>query len=625
MAFGQACALSLVVACVAAAYSPALDSLGIPQLWSQWKQQNSRAYAPAEEAQRVAAFEQNVREVRRLSAAMPRTEFGLTKYADLTKEEFAKIYLNANIPAGLSKLEGQFRRKTLSPVPVADLPSNWIAPTVTPVRDQGWCWSDWAFATAAVMESAWLKSTGNMTQFSTQQLVDCDTASRGCIGGHADTPIDYIISLTKQGGGIETEEDYPYKAHDHEKCKYSASKAVGKFSYGFYVDFVEDRIDSELVRSGPLSFALDATTLQLYVSGVLENTPQCMNHLNQLVVLIGWGVDASGRYWVVKNSWGADWGEKGWFRIRRGASTCLMASWRAFGVTVDPCVPKRPTCEWECGDESDGCGNHVDCGICKWQEGWTCGVNHTCIKDFFDGPNLTPDLDTITKVSPSFPYASFKLDTRVGTVVDFEGLLPTLCFMNYSFVPKFGAPWEHRGTPIVMYVGQWNDTYHWYAKIPEPMSSDNMFLEATAWCIYGTESQKHYPGNNDTTRYVRFQYDSSSSDDSASSDAIRSISDDTGTIGISQGVSASEAAKIAVTVLGNDLSSVQCAVAYSVLDRFGDEWVDVHEVGMEGEHQSWCLAVDMPAEGHVLEAKVGCQAGTGAKVWTTEKYLFQSL
>eukprot|EP00727_Mastigamoeba_balamuthi_P014210 m51a1_g9411 hypothetical protein (915) ;mRNA; r:336243-342515 len=602
------------------AYSPALDSLGIPQLWSQWKQQNNRAYTPAEEAQRVAVFEQNVREVRRLSAAMPSTEFGLTKYADLTKEEFAKIYLNANVPDGLSKLEGLIRKSTLSPVPVAGLPSNWIAPTVTPVRDQGQCGSCWAFATTAVMESAWFKSTGNMTQFSTQQIVDCDTYSFGCGGGSAFTPYKYIISLTEQGAGFETEEDYPYTASDQSQCNYSADKAVGKFSHMFWVGFDEDRIDSELVRSGPLSFGLDATTLQLYVSGVLEDTPQCMNYqdqANHIVVLIGWGVDASGRYWVVKNSWGADWGEKGWFRIRRGAGTCLIASGQAFGVTVDACVPKKPACKQECGYEWDGCSRYVKCGDCK-QEGWTCGVNHTCIKDFFDGPNLKPDLDAITKVSPSFPYAFFKFETRVGMVVDFQGMRPESCTLDFSFLPRFGAPWLYRKSMSANYLGYWNYTYHWYTTIP--MSSDNMFLEATAWCNYEGDGQNYYLGHNGTTRYVRFQYDSS-----ASSDAIRTISDDTGTIGVAQGVSASEAAKIAVTVQGNDLSGVQCAVAYSVLDHFGEEWADVHEVGMQGEQESWYLAVAMPAAGHVLEAKVGCQSRTGGKVWTNEKYLFQSL
>eukprot|EP00727_Mastigamoeba_balamuthi_P014344 m51a1_g9534 hypothetical protein (508) ;mRNA; r:810729-812800 len=507
----------------------------------------------------MTVFEENIQRIKRLSVVMPNTEFGLTKFADLTKEEFARRYLNIKVPEGLTRLEEHLRRRISRPV--ADLPSSWIAPTVTPVRDQGQCGSCWAFATAAVMESAWLKSTGNMTQFSTQQLVDCDTASQGCSGGNADTPYNYVISLSFQGGGLEREEDYPYTAQDGQ-CRYSASKAVGKFSYGFLVVFDESKIDSDVFKSGPLSFGIDATVLQFYMSGVIEDRAQ--------------------------NSWGANWGEKGWFRIRR----------------VDPCVPTTPECKWECGYESDGCDNYVNCGLCKWQEGWTCGVNHTCIRDWYDGPNMKPDLDTITT-------------TRSATTVDFKGWLSTMCFLNYSFVPKFGAPWAGYWCPPAGYLGFWNDTYHWFARIP--MSEDNMFLEATSWCFYGTD-QKYFPGHNDTTRYVRFQYDSS-----ASSDAIRAISDDTGTIGVVQRASASEAAKIAVTVQGDDLSGVQCAVAYSVLDRFGEEWADVHEVGMQGELESWYLAVEMPAAGHVLEAKVGCQAGTGAKVWTTEKYLFQSL
>eukprot|EP00727_Mastigamoeba_balamuthi_P014346 m51a1_g9536 hypothetical protein (572) ;mRNA; r:816267-820307 len=431
----------------------------------------------------------------------------LDSFADLTTEEFAQRYLNTSQ-----------------------------------------CGSSWAIATTSVIESAWFESTGNMTQFSVQQVIDCDPSSDGCSRGTESGPYDYIISLTRQGGGFEKEEDYPYTEQDG-LCNYSADKAVGKFSNSFYVDFFEERIDSDLVNFGPLSFSMDATTLQFYVSGVLEN-------LNHVMVLIGWGVDANGKYWVAK------------------------------------CISKTPKCEMECGYEDDGCSTYATCGLCDWQHDWKCGPNHTCIKDFFDGPNVFPALDTITI-------------TRVAQVVDFKGLLPTMCCVNYSFVPEFGAPWVDFSCPMAGLLGMWNNTYHWFARIP--MFEEHNLLEITAWCVYNGQ-QKHYPGNNDTTRYVRFQYDAS-----ASSAAIRAISDDTGTIGVAQGVSASEAAKIAVTVQGDDLSGVQCAVVYSVLDRFGDEWADVHEVGMQGEQESWYLAVEMPAAGHVLEAKVGCQAGTGAK------------
>eukprot|EP00727_Mastigamoeba_balamuthi_P012543 m51a1_g7911 hypothetical protein (691) ;mRNA; f:177760-181405 len=543
---------------------------------------------------------------------MPHTEFGLTKFADLTKEEFAARYLNADVPKGLSKLEAHLSRKVTRPV--ADLPSSWIAPTVTPVRDQGHCGSCWAFATTAVMESAWFGSTGNMTQFSTQQLVDCDTSSHGCKGGSARSPYDYAIGLSGAGGGLETEEDYPYTAEDG-KCVYDASRAVGRFSHVFFVDFVEDKVDSDLFENGPLSFGLDATVLQLYKSGVIEDTPECLNQANHLVVLIGWGTDANGQYWVVKNSWGESWGEKGWFRIRRGVGACEMAAGPAVGITVDPCVPTTPECKIECGEEYDGCSKYVRCGVCK-QEGITCGVDHTCIDDWYDGPNVRPDLGTLTTVSPSFPYAFFKFDSRSAMNVDEAGWISTMCFLNYSFVPEFGAPWEKTVVSLAGYLGIWNSTYHWYAKIP--MSEDNALLEATAWCSYGL-AHKYFPGHNDTARYLMFRYEAS-----ASSGSIRAINDDTDTIGVVQRVSANEAAKIAVTVAGHNLGSIRCTAAYSVLDRFGDEWADVHETRMQGEHDSWFLALEMPAAGRVLEAKDVARFGEWArkhgKVYTTNEH-----
>jgi len=103
------------------------------------------------------------------------------------------------------------------------------------------------------------------------------------------------------------------------------------------VDTNEVSIASTLTSIGPLSVLLDASELQFYSSGVWTgyrdgSSPLLgcsQTYLDHAVLLVGYGVDsidtstdAGLDYWIVKNSWGSEWGEDGYFRITRGDGTC---------------------------------------------------------------------------------------------------------------------------------------------------------------------------------------------------------------------------------------------------------------------------------------------------------------
>ena len=81
-----------------------------------------------------------------------------------------------------------------------------------------------------------------------------------------------------------------------------------------------------LYENGPLDAALNANPLQTYSSGILDkSSAQCpVSGINHAVLIVGYGYDSRSNlnYWIVKNSWGKNWGENGYFRIRRGNGTC---------------------------------------------------------------------------------------------------------------------------------------------------------------------------------------------------------------------------------------------------------------------------------------------------------------
>jgi len=127
-----------------------------------------------------------------------------------------------------------------------------------------------------------------------------------------------------QTKGLMTEALYPYSARK-SKCRYKSTQVAVKVdTFAFGASTNEEDIKNLLFAKGVLSIALNASPLQYYRSGILDlNVLSCdPNGLNHAVNLVGYGVENGVAFWIIKNSWGASWGEKGFFRIARGKGTC---------------------------------------------------------------------------------------------------------------------------------------------------------------------------------------------------------------------------------------------------------------------------------------------------------------
>ena len=246
---------------------------------------------------------------------------GITKFSDMTKQEFAKTYLNLNFNALAT-----INRHPVSPSNVKAAPDSFDwrdTIRVGAVKDQGSCGSCWAFSAVGNLEGLYAEEKGKYLALSEQLLVDCDTLDSACNGGLMDYAFEWLES-----NGIEKQTDYPYTGKKGT-CKKDPSLYVDMTvtGYNLLCDWEpcdEDEMKEFLYETGPLSVALNANPLQTYVSGILDLTASQCNPsgLNHGVTLVGYGNESGKDYWIVKNSWGASGGESGYFRIARGKSTC---------------------------------------------------------------------------------------------------------------------------------------------------------------------------------------------------------------------------------------------------------------------------------------------------------------
>merc|ERR1712080_595632 len=165
---------------------------------------------------------------------------------------------------------------------------------------------------------------------------DCDkkTGDQGCQGG---LPQNAYKDMIQNKIGLESEADYPYTAQDGT-CKATQSKEKA-----FIKDFVqistdEDQIAAALMKYGPLAIGINAGPMQWYKGGVSSPwkvlcNPQKLDHG---VAIVGFGVDNGKKYWTIRNSWGATWGEQGYYRIVRGTGACGLNTMvtSATGITL---------------------------------------------------------------------------------------------------------------------------------------------------------------------------------------------------------------------------------------------------------------------------------------------------
>lgn len=212
---------------------------------------------------------------------------------------------------------------------------------VSNVAAQGNCGSCYAIATMAILESRLrIKTLGqDQTKFSTQFPLSCSYYSEGCEGGF---PV--LLSKFLAEYEIVPESCYPYQYSDgdcKQLCDYEQFPTryfVKDYGYigGFYGAANEVDMMKELRARGPIvgNIIVDEN-FYIYNSGIYSTKDLKKNSghfdktklvedniffekVEHTTTIVGYGEEDGVKYWICQNSWGPDWGESGYFRIKTG-------------------------------------------------------------------------------------------------------------------------------------------------------------------------------------------------------------------------------------------------------------------------------------------------------------------
>ncbi|KAJ3677278.1 hypothetical protein LUZ60_003002 [Juncus effusus] len=312
----------------------------VRSMYEAWKAEHRKSSNAlgAEDDQRYEIFKDNLKYIdqhnAQADAGLHSFRLGLNKFADLTNEEYRSTYLGKR-PVGShkrGKLSDRYKVKDGESLPDS---IDWREKgAVTEVKDQGSCGSCWAFSTIASVEGVNAIVTGDLISLSEQELVDCDRSyNQGCNGGLMDYAFEFII----KNGGIDSEEDYPYKGYD-ARCD-STRKNAHVVTIDDYEDvpLYSESALQKAVANQPIAVAIEAggSTFQFYTSGIY--TGKCGTDLDHGVTAVGYGSENGKDYWIVKNSWGSYWGESGYIRMERN----IEATSGKCGITMEASYPVK--------------------------------------------------------------------------------------------------------------------------------------------------------------------------------------------------------------------------------------------------------------------------------------------
>lgn len=272
-----------------------------------------------------------------------KVRFGLTSRSDRFNHENKR-----NLPLKFLKhshwkpshLKHQFRLS--KNLPEIDWRNKDGVSYVSSVKDQGECGDCFSFASATLLEY-WSKRKGHPKSISVQTITDCtsgtDQPNVACDGGL----MEYVFEYAKEHP-ITLDVEFPYKDKQGicPTRKLLSHVKVKNYKVLMKDDNIaaETQFESILHKYGPISIGVDSTTMDNYKGGIFKAS-QCTSDIDHAVAIVGYTKNA----WIVKNSWGKNWGENGYIRLERGKNTCGLAEYAVYITDAEP-IHKKLSTKW---------------------------------------------------------------------------------------------------------------------------------------------------------------------------------------------------------------------------------------------------------------------------------------
>ncbi|XP_066193922.1 cathepsin K [Sylvia atricapilla] len=301
--------------------------------WELWKKTHRKQYnGQADEVTRRLIWEKNLKYINthnlEHALGVHTFELAMNHLGDMTSEEVVRTMTGLKVPRGHQRHnETLFVPDWTERAPAA---MDWRKKGyVTPVKNQGQCGSCWAFSSVGALEGQLKRKTGKLLSLSPQNLVDCVANNDGCGGGYMTNAFEYV----RQNRGIDSEDSYPYIGQD-ESCMYSPTgKAAKCRGYREIPEGNEKALKRAVARIGPISVGIDASlpSFQFYSRGVYYDENCNAENINHAVLAVGYGAQKGTKHWIIKNSWGEEWGNKGYVLLARNMNNaCGVANLASF-------------------------------------------------------------------------------------------------------------------------------------------------------------------------------------------------------------------------------------------------------------------------------------------------------